>query len=297
MSNWLLDLFTAPAKLAQARRELADNAVLLQMSRDNSAVCQTEKDTYYSAIKQLEKINRELDARNASLLIEIQALKDSMGGTEADLAIALQSINELTEDYKFLQAQLEEARTKIAELQAKLADFESGITPEKLKSFLIAKYGLHAEEPKLWDDYDKVLFEVFGAEQPALVEVIAEDFKERILKAFPGIQFHSPAKDSLYYLPTEEWAFKALVHDFGDLMPYVPEKKDCDAFAQALRSHFTTQYGTKSVIELWGYWATVYHSWNAIICSNGVLEIEPQTDQVYEAGFLSDHKADAIHDW
>ena len=250
------------------------------------ATCQSEKSLAIAEQKQL--ISEQHQIINQSNR-DLEQTKGLLETNESLLADEVKSNNTLqAENLKLV------ARVKSLE---SLANLPFGISPETLKSLLLKKYGLHAEQPKLWDEYDTVLFEIFGVEQPVLLEVTAQDFKDRILKAFPAVQFHSPAKDTLYYLPTEAWVFKALVHDFGDLMTYVPERKDCDAFAQALRSHFTTQYGTKAVVELWGYWGSVYHSWDAIICSDGVLEIEPQTDQVYEAGFLPDHKADSIHDW
>ena len=100
--------------------------------------------------------------------------------------------------------------------------------------------------------------------------------------------FGRQASDTAVVALAKESAMKFIGDDAVDRRTYVLDtggrNYDCDNFAESLRCHLVEQHGVNSIGVIWGD----KHAWNFVVTAgeNGpeILMIEPQNDQVVEAG-------------
>ncbi len=275
MSFWDFDWFNL-RKVAALQKQLSDSAALLAESRSNFTICQS--DTSRLSITNRD-LNQKIVALNTTIAnkdAEIQALKDAQNGTEADLAKAFSeiviyqdNIFVLHTQVKDLQAQLEEANKK---------PLPPGLT--ELGTYIKTLKGTAGfDNPKLWYDCLKSLFIVFG--KPEITDsimVTAGEVEAKIKAAFPGIPL-PPMKDNKYKLIKIDQAMAITKGSYNAIGKWIEEFFDCDKFAQSLRDFFAFYYLVNSCAEVWGI-AAGPHSWNIIVCSDGLLSVEPQNNQI-----------------
>ena len=112
----------------------------------------------------------------------------------------------------------------------------------------------------------------------ALQEELGENFR----------LFGRQVSDTAVVALAKEAAMKFISEDVVDRQTYMLDtggrNYDCDNFAESLRCHLVEQHGVNSIGVIWGD----KHAWNFVVIAGNqgpeILMIEPQNDQVVEAG-------------
>lgn len=227
----------------------------------------------------------------------------NLASKDGEIAGLQQQVADYENSARSLESRAKELEEANSELLARIGELEGrpapDLTPDYLRSRLKEQLPSINNRPQLWFDYLKALYVVFG--RPAVTgyrEVASDEVRARVDSAFPGLAWHSPQKDGKYRLITIAQAKGIIQSSFVSIGKYVPELWDCDKYSQALREHFSFYYLVNSCLEIWGYWGTVYHSWNLVVCQDGVLMVEPQTNEMAVLPeIVPDHKATEVHDW
>ena len=242
-----------------------------------------------ATISQINKDKSALESQINNLELKLNDLEKSLG---ADIASWVTEKGEM-------QAIIKQKEKLIDNLTKQKDDLAAqDITPGKLTPYLKDKYKNVADRSKIWDEWDSAVMFAFAVEQTEDAVILsAKDFKDALVKAFPDAVWHSDLKDNEYYACSMNQAEIIIRNDFGNLKPYVPEKYDCDKFAQGLRVHFYSVYGYNIAVEIWGNSPVGFHSWLLIRCWDGILMVEPQNDSIIRLpGILPGYKITAFHD-
>ncbi len=280
-------------KLAQEKDENA--GLMSQLS-----LCLDEKSRGAFMISQLQQQNSDLQVSLQERDLQIDSLQKQIIGYASQVddlinqvSTSQSLIDNLTKQRNILEGMNFGLKGQIIELQKSLE-----ITPETLQAFLIAKYPQGTDVSKIWDTYDLALINAFAVTQDDDPMIISQnEFKGQLISCFPHAIFHSPGKDNEYFACTVDMAEKIIRNDFGNLVIYDPNRRDCDKFTQLLRAHFYQVYGYNNVVEIWGMASFGYHSWAVIVCSDGLLQVEPQTDQIVKFPDTLGYEVQAVHDW
>ncbi len=82
--------------------------------------------------------------------------------------------------------------------------------------------------------------------------------------------------DNAYTVPTVADTLRIFQQSFIGLIQFLAEVMDCDKFSAAFRSHLDQFYKVNSCATIYGDSGWGYHSYNLVVCSDGVVMIEPQ---------------------
>ena len=64
-------------------------------------------------------------------------------------------------------------------------------------------------------------------------------------------------------------------------LPYIPDKRDCDNYAFMFKGVADADSNATGVVIGWATWAKSFHAWNVALTDKGVIQIEPQTGEVF----------------
>lgn len=244
------------------------------------------------------KISLEWAQNNiADLASENKRLQTQIGVLEATDKVLVQNLIDLKNQVSELFAENNKLVLENSELKGQLTNIPTfEITPEKLQQYIKEHTLL---DPNNWNAYDLAITSAFKVElQDPIKEISADDYRTKILEAYPGITFQSSAKDVTYFACSKRDAKAIIDRYYGSLRPYTKDVKDCDDFTETQRTHFREIYGITTVGEGWGHWLWMYHSWQFICCYDGMLDEEPQTNEVAELPeTCKDHRMEIVHDW
>lgn len=127
----------------------------------------------------------------------------------------------------------------------------------------------------------RILTKVDGVE---IYQITPDEFIRVALAQYPTLaNFNAP--DSYFTITNEAWMQEILRKDWSNLVPYIVEVGDCDKFANRLYIHLCDYYGITGALEVWGWVAASYHSFNLTVLKEGeghiARLIEPQTDAIF----------------
>jgi hypothetical protein len=154
-------------------------------------------------------------------------------------------------------------------------------------------------KPYLWYRLDKALFKILGAPEVNEYQTwTAKQIRDAVTETSPIVLSWNPPKDGKYRVISVKQAKRIVASSFAVYRDYLADLRDCDDYAAELRYHFE-RYLVNSCLEVWGYLPSgTYHSWNWVVCHDGVLEVEPQNGKnaVLSDGGLG-YRPEKIHDW
>lgn len=266
-------------------------AILLKEERSKNTelhaslvACQTDRSKIFSAGQSaIREVATQLK-RVADLEIQLTSFKDD--NDKKQMLLDNQS-----RDLKDLQATCERRQGTIDNLKKQrdvlnqqvlqMQQEKKDITPEQLSAFLIAKYPQGMDVSKIWDEYAEAVTNAFAIKLiDPVKEISASEFRDSIVKAFPGIKFNSMLMESLYFCPSCSDIIRVIRNNWGNLKPYVPERGDCNWFAERLRVHFNNIYLLNIATLVVGPSPFGLHAWSIIKGSDGIVVCEPQNDSV-----------------
>ncbi len=291
MFNWFLKLFSTP-DIYKIRYQ--EEKALSESLKAALTVCRDEKDglqyQFNQTVVQLEIFNSVKETLN-----------NKISELEKQFAYLTYEDNSATglDKLEQLQKKIEEQETEIVTLSERLKNMSSLPDLKSLSVFVKSLKGSEGyNDPVLWYENLKSLFIVFGKPEIQNATIVpASEVEKKIKSVFPNVKFASSAKDGKYKLLTVEQARGIVEGSYTAIGKWVEDYFDCDKHAQNLRDFFAFYYLVNSCIEAWGMAPFGYHSWNLIICSDGILEVEPQNNQMTVLPERIGYDLQEIHDW
>jgi len=134
-----------------------------------------------------------------------------------------------------------------------------------------------------WYELDQLCFRELGECAVETWEITAGEFENTIKRDYPTLE-GLKVSDSVYTVTDLKGLQKILTRDWVNLVPYVANVFDCDAYGLVLAGHFQKYYEIKSVIPVWGDTSAGYHGFNLAVVKgiDGLIArlIEPQQDSI-----------------
>jgi len=277
--NWLTRFFTAPDRVRELEQKVSDKQIRYIEVAANLTSCLTEKsrlvieltrdrEEHKALVESADILRKELNSQAQ----ELRSLKSS------------QTISDMDKDILIVELQATALRRQgTIENLTRQRDEALDMTPEKLETILLAKYPPGSDVAAIWQKYKLALIRAFAIDNGDSVDFKifrAEEYLAILRKAFPDAKFISENLDNFYYAPSVDFMERAVRNDFGNLKPFVPDRTDCDDFAEDLRAHFRQVYGYNIGIMVIGDSPLGYHAWTLLFGFNGILMVEPQTDSI-----------------
>ncbi len=133
-----------------------------------------------------------------------------------------------------------------------------------------------------WWDLEKALWLAFA--KPSIEpyeEISGQELKARVDKFYDGSNSQFPILewcefgDGTYRITTVENIRQIYQDSYVGLIPYVADLHDCEDFSKEIAIH-VTRYTLNSCLQVWGDSEWGYHAYNIVVCSDGVIMLEPQ---------------------
>ena len=130
------------------------------------------------------------------------------------------------------------------------------------------------ERGRIWWNCLKALWIVFAKESIAPYEDWdAVKVSNQILGAYPKLSIQH--KDNRYRVTTIANVKAIVAETYVRWMEYLAEWRDCDDFAAEFQAHLAN-YTLNSCFEVWGQSPAAPHAFNLVVCTDGLLMVEPQ---------------------
>lgn len=204
--------------------------------------------------------------------------------------------DELTVDYADLNETYKELQTDYAELQSNYADLNSGYIAlnGKYQSLLFNYTSLSEEHQVLIIEYNKLnkSYNILIINYTTLQEdydVLSSEYQILFSDYNALVEaFNEPL--SYEVVPTTSELESWLEEDEIDKIWYDDPNFVCGDFAVMLSQHAKLEHWDMGVVGVFGYdenYISYAHAFNAIVCTEGLVYVEPQTDDLW---WYTDHE-------
>ena len=154
------------------------------------------------------------------------------------------------------------------------------------------------QKAQYWYELSQSIFSLLGKVDVPIYE-IGTDVWYQIARAQYQTLVNVELADTKYYTTAEAALAEILKKDWSNLVPFVPEKGDCDKFGIRLYNHLVDYYGLTGIVPVWGMTDKGYHGFNlAVLRQDGAWVarlVEPQTDAIFvDVGPCGRYKPDKI---
>lgn len=222
---------------------------------------ETTIDTYESEIESLQSEKGSLETDYESLLHEHDILQANYTELDIEYRALNETFQSLLSDYTALNGQHQVLIIEYNELNESY-------------SILIINY------TTLQKDYEDLSseYQILFSDYDALVEAFNEPLSYEVM----------PTTSEL-----ESW----LLEDDTDKIWYDYPNFVCGDFAVMLSQHAKLEHWDMGVVGVFGYdenYESYAHAFNSIVCTEGLVYIEPQTDDVW---WYTDHKEISENIW
>ncbi len=230
--------------------------------------------------------NEVVDLRLANLgrqqqVVDLQDAQDALKRTLDDSRNAVDILQVHNQDQAATIAELQDIETGLNEQIVALTPTLESLSPivfEAAKEIAPTLTG--PGRAAFWWDLEKSLWLAFA--KPSIEpfqEITPDELKKRVMVFYPDIVWSetkfSAFSDSRYRITTVANLRQIFEESYAGLVPYIAELHDCDDFSREFAVHLT-RYTLNSCLSVWGQSEWGGHAWNLVVCSDGLVMIEPQ---------------------